>query len=104
MIRGQKAQGDVLLTLVDGKPEGAKLSKEKRTLALGEATGHHHSFDRDVEVYEIDGDPRKWVCLEEPSMLKHQEHGEVTFDPGWYVYDPQVEVDPFTGLSRRVLD
>ena len=104
MIKGQKAQGDVLLTPVSGKPEGAKLSKEKRTLALGEATGHHHSFTRDVDIYEIEGDMRRWVCIEETETLEHQEHGALDFDPGWYVFDCQIEVDPFTGLERRVLD
>lgn len=100
----QKAQGDVLLTMVDGLPKDAVISKEKRTLALGEATGHHHSFKRDVEIYEVKNDPRKWVLLKEAEILEHQEHGAITLEPGWYVYDPQVELDPFTGLSRRVLD
>jgi len=104
MIKGQKAQGDVLLTPLSGLPKGAKLSKEKRTLALGEATGHHHSFVKDVEVYEIKNDPRKWVVIEEKGTLTHQEHGTVTLSPGVYVFDQQVEADPFTGLSRRVLD
>ena len=104
MIKNQKAQGDILFTPVDGKPEGAKLTKEKRTIALGEATGHHHSFTRDVDVYEVDGDPRKWICLEEESTIDHQEHGAITFAPGWYVVDYQVEADPFTGMSRRVAD
>ena len=104
MIKNQKAQGDVLLTPVSGKPKGAKLSKEKRTLAFGEATGHHHSFAKDVKIYEVGNDLRRWICLKEEEILVHQEHGEVVVEPGWYVYDPQVELDPFTGLSRRVLD
>ena len=103
-IKGQKAQGDVLLTPVEGPPENARLAKEKRTLALGEVTGHHHSFADDVDLYEVAGDPRRWVLLEQSEVLEHQEHAAITFDPGWYVYDPQVEVDPFTGLARRVQD
>ena len=103
MIKNQKAQGDVLLT-PSSLPPGATPSKEKRTLALGEATGHHHSFTKDVEVYEMENDPRKWVVLEEEGVLTHQEHGTITLPPGVYVFDQQVEADPFTGLSRRVLD
>lgn len=104
IIRGQKAQGDVLLTPISELPDGVARSREKRTIALGEATGHHHSFSRDVEIYTQEGDPRMWVVLEEEEMLTHQEHETIILEPGVYEYNGQTEPDPFTGMARRVRD
>ena len=43
--KGQFRQGDVLLVKIDRIPESAKRINSKQvTLALGEVTGHHHTF------------------------------------------------------------
>ena len=98
----QKAQGDVLLTEVFELPEGAqKIST--LTLAYGEATGHHHTLTCG-DVYTLP-DGTMWVVVpEDGAELDHQTHAPVWLDPGVYQIDLQVEVDPFTGLERRVMD
>jgi hypothetical protein len=96
----QLAQGDVLLTKVPGMPVGAR-RLETKTLALGEATGHHHSVV-ESELYELDG--RVWVVVPDGGdTLVHQEHGPQTLTVGVWEYAPQVEPDPFLGV-RRVQD
>jgi len=103
LVKGQKAQGDVLLTPADKLPEGAKKLATK-TLAFGEATGHHHTMEGAATLFQEEAGP-VWVVVDEPgATLVHQEHGIVTFEPGVYVYDGQVEADPFTGMARRVQD
>lgn len=55
-------------------PEGATRIKN-RPLALGEVTGHHHSFVAEedaVEMYEKDG--MTYVRILSDSPLTHQEH------------------------------
>lgn len=98
----QVVQGDVLLTPVSEVPAGAK-KLQTRTIALGEATGHHHTFTEGAELMELDG--RVWVVVgEHGAGLEHQEHGVLVFPPGVWEYSPQIEPDPFTGLARRVQD
>jgi len=100
MIKEQKAQGDVLLTPVPSIPDGA-VKVETRTLAYGEATGHHHTLTQG-EVWSLNG--KMWVVAPEGTELQHQEHGTIAVAPGIYAVDLQIEVDPFTGLTRRVQD
>lgn len=97
----QQRQGDVLVTRAAELPAGAKQTKTL-TVAYGEATGHHHTLTAG-EVY-LFGD-QQWVVVPEGGAeLRHQEHGALVLDPGVYQVDLQVEVDPFTGLDRRVMD
>jgi len=101
MIKGQKVQGDVLLTPFGGTiPKGAK-KLPHRTIAEGEVTGHHHTLtDGDVWVLG----EQMWVVAPEGTDLVHQEHGVISYPPDTYQVDRQIEVDPFTGIDRRVLD
>ena len=97
----QAAQGDVLLTPRDKLPDGAKRIPG-RTVAEGEATGHHHTFTKEAEVYVLDD--VMWVVAEEPGAeLHHQEHDTIWVEPGIYEVTKQVEPDPFLGV-RRVAD
>ena len=100
MIKNQKAQGDVLLTPVPSLPEGA-VKVNTCTLAYGEVTGHHHTLTQG-DVYTLNG--KMWVVAPDGTELQHQEHGVIVYPPGVYEVDIQVEVDPFTGLERRVQD
>lgn len=97
----QKRQGDVLITRAAELPAGAQKAKT-RTVAYGEATGHHHTLTAG-EVYLVGN--QQWVVVPESGAeLRHQEHGALVLDPGVYQVDLQIEVDPFTGLARRVMD
>ena len=102
-IKGQKVQGDVLLTPEKALPKGAK-RLDTKMLALGEATGHHHTMEGPATLFK-DEQSVVWVVVEDPgAQLVHQEHGLIAIEPGVYRYDAQVEADPFTGLARRVQD
>ena len=97
----QKAQGDVLLTRVDELPEGLKKLKTK-TVAEGELTGHHHTFQGSAVLYADEQDV--WVVVKERgATLVHQEHTDIDFEVGVWKYDAQVELDPLVGI-RRVKD
>ena len=78
-----------------------------RPLALGEATGHHHSVICDeadqVEMYEKDGQTFVRVLGEpEAVSLVHQQHKAHTIAPAEYVYIPQVENSDWG--TRQVID
>lgn len=105
-------QGDVMIRAVQAIPATAKaepLRDDGRvTLALGEATGHHHSFfDRRVCMFRDDGLGRTFVRVEagesgEDAMLKHQEHTAIPVPPGYYELVNQLQYTP--EAIRRVED
>lgn len=92
-------QGDVLLRKIDKIPTGAK--KKNNTVALGEVTGHHHTFDGGAQVFEMVG--QQFVDIPKSSTLIHQEHAPITFPPGKYAVILQREFDVVEGV-RQVLD
>lgn len=102
----QIQQGDVLFfNRADELPRGCKRRKG-RTVALGEATGHHHTFAEGVAILDAP-DGRVFVVNEtsEPKTLVHQEHKETTFAPGVpYEFGQVREKDWFTEMVRPVVD
>ena len=93
-------QGDLLIVKVGEIPKAAKPKKD-RVLAEGEATGHMHELDSGF-VYEL-GDVLYFRVPEETTAtLKHQEHKEISFEPGEYQVIRQREYEP-RGW-RRVAD
>lgn len=70
-------------------------------LAEGEATGHHHVLEGNVQVLEQDSRP--WiVTVAQPTMLTHQEHETIEIPPGHYEVVRQEEYTPKG--SRMVWD
>jgi len=92
-------QGDVFIILDCEKPVSAKARKD-RTLALGEATGHHHTLTAGVVFGEMAG--QQWVVLDEETGLTHQEHYTRTLPPGTHEVRIQREYSP--EKIRRVTD
>lgn len=112
----QIRQGDVLLEAC-GRSEIKGLKKTRPTVALGEATGHHHSFEGkhttgffkagDAEVGAqpmaggaIAGGGGAAAALAthievkgKPDFLTHQEHGPIEHPPGIYKKTQQVEYE-----------
>lgn len=96
----QYRQGDVLLELVEAIPGTA--SKQKRSkriiLALGEATGHHHALElRDPADWWKQGDgltEEKFITVNCPARLTHQEHATVELPEGTYRVTRQREYSP----------
>jgi hypothetical protein len=98
-------QGDVLFKRVASLPVNCK-RLDKRTVALGEHTGHHHTFEDGVALMESP-DKRIFAVNEsdEDKVLTHQEHKPVTVAPGQIFEFGQVrEKDWFTEMVRAVRD
>ena len=110
-------QGDVLLIRRDRSVKGLKLvPREGRrvVLALGEATGHHHSIaarncslylDEQRPVSEADAAtmiarlgggtiPDRVLNVRRTVALTHQEHETIKLPPGQYVVRIQREYSP----------
>ena len=94
-------QGDVLIKKV-ASVKGKKLNH--KTLALGEATGHHHTItDGEADLYEKDG--VLYLHVEsENATLTHQEHKAVVIPCGDYEIGIVKEYDHFTEEAKNVED
>ena len=89
-------QGDVLITRVSSIPATAKrVEKPGRViLALGEATGHHHSLPENAATKYEDG-PASYIEIAEAlAMLEHQEHSTIELPRGKYRVTIQREYSP----------
>ena len=94
-IQKQIRHGDVLLNPIDDLPKNAVRVRRRKiiTLAEGELTGHSHTIEapaKDVETFESGGE--LYLKVNTPQLLRHQEHSELTVEPGLYVVRRQVEV------------
>lgn len=98
----QYRHGDLLLVQVDAIPTGAKRIKSK-TLAEGEATGHHHRLlDKGTLVMNADGE----LYLRAPkdgASVVHEEHARIDLPQGNYKVVIQQEYVP-QAVPRRVVD
>lgn len=98
-------QGDTLFCRTDKLPEGC-VRRKSRTIALGEKTGHHHTFDEGMAVMDAP-DGRVFVVNESDAQktLIHQEHHKTVFAPGVpYEFGTVREKDWFTEMVRPVID
>lgn len=110
----QGRQGDVLLIKVDYKLPNDLVDipqneKGRVTVMLGEATGHHHSFyGQNVAFKESPSLKKRFAIIQggkgmnEPVMLRHQEHAPIITEPGNYEIRRQNEFDDVAW--RPVLD
>lgn len=96
-------QGDVIAKRRDKLPIG--LTKlDHKTLALGEATGHSHTFyDDGAELFE-DQNKVLWLLITKPVALKHEEHHPIEFNPGVYEIGIVKEYNHFEEEARMVVD
>ena len=95
-------QGDVYLYKIDEIPKAAKKILGT-TVAYGEVTGHHHTFDQG-QLYEMAGSPQPlYVDLSTASVLTHQEHQNQVVEAGQYHVVIQRELD-YMGAIRNVMD
>src|SRR5690348_15334354 len=99
-------QGDVLLKRVSKLPKTAvrQQSKGRIILALGEATGHHHSIaTKSASLFKDDETKATYVEIAEAmALLEHQEHAPIQLEPGIYRVGLQREYHPQE--IRRVQD
>lgn len=112
MARKNWRHGDVMLIEVD-KATREKIAasagewKRELTIALGEATGHHHTLYPATETSKarlIEFDGRRFIQVDAEYFLRHQEHDEHRILPGCYEITMEVEYDPFEKAMRKVVD
>ena len=88
-------QGDVFLIPTD-TIGGRQESREKDgdiILAHGEVTGHAHRIkDKKASTFYLDG--KRYLMIEGPTDLTHEEHATITLPPGNYEVRIQREYTP----------
>jgi hypothetical protein len=106
-------QGDVILNRITELPKKAvrkNKSKNKLTLAYGEATGHSHVItDPFVEMYEHEGvlylsTPKQSTLNHVDTLGKQAEHNPVTIQDGIWRIGIVREYDAFSEEVRRIQD
>lgn len=100
----KKQQGDVIIrgSMI---PDSAKRVDRKLkgfVLAEGEATGHAHVIEEEIELYEKNG--VLYIKTDKPVTVKHEEHRPITLDKGTYRVNIVREYDPFEEEVRAVQD
>jgi hypothetical protein len=99
-------QGDVLFKKVATLPEGKQTPVERRPagyiLAEGEATGHVHAVQEEVELVEIQG--VLYIRSAADFTVTHQEHKPITLPPGIWEIGKVREYDHFAEEVRFIAD
>ena len=99
--------GDIPFHPFEGKAEGKVVKHDGSfTVALGEATGHHHLLTvENPDDLTIMATPMGYILtLKSEGTLTHQEHGTLTIAPGIYRTGREREYDWFAKSTRRVID
>lgn len=98
-------QGDVYIESCNDIPKDAKkVQKSKRgfVLAEGEATGHAHVIEDNIEMYEKDG--ILYIKTDHATEIKHEEHKAIILNSGIYEIGKIKEYDAFEMETRNVRD
>jgi len=107
-------QGDVDIREIKSIPNSAKLLDTK-TVMYGEQSGHHHTFNGQVLVYEpteSDTIPvrdesisiQKYVNVLQDTEIIHQEHATQVIPKGTYAILQEREWDVLENQIKRVMD
>lgn len=103
-------QGDIMFESVPERNNNLEPIKSK-TVALGEITGHHHSFTENSQVllnkFDIstDDNPHSVTVFEEKdTLLTHQEHFSIQFPKGEYKIKREQSYNPFLKQIQRSMD
>lgn len=105
-MRKQYRQGDVLLVKTQRRelPGATRVPRDQGRiiLALGEATGHAHAISAaEAELLEV-GEGERYLRVDGPAALTHEEHGAIDLEPGLYRVIRQREYGP--GVTEYVRD
>lgn len=100
-------QGDILFENVSDMER--KEQVDTKTVALGEITGHHHSFNKNSQVllYKQDDEdmPTQATILDSSGpQLAHQEHLSIQFPQGEYLIKREHSYNPFLKQIQRSTD
>ncbi len=109
-------QGDILITKVNSNNvDHSKYAiiPDSKTVALGEITGHHHTFNEQSQVLLFKEKDKKSATSDDPTLiqvqsemaeLEHQEHNTILLPQGTYKITREVEYNPFTLEIKRTQD
>jgi hypothetical protein len=102
----QLQQGDVWVESCDLPHDAVenKFASDIVTLAWGTATGHSHSITDATGIKVFTCGDRKFLLVEEPTTLKHQEHLPINVPAGTYEYGRVFQRDHLAGLTTAVAD
>lgn len=97
--------GDLLIRQIEELPKGLKKAQDK-TLAYGEVTGHSHRFEdlSTVEVFLVNGELKKYLQVNMPSPLIHEEHKRIIIEPGMYEIINEREYSYEDAALKKVVD
>jgi hypothetical protein len=101
--------GDVGIFTITSLPKDIKKARGT-TIALGEATGHHHTLIKEdigtqiVKYVQELGDKVFFEIRNGKAKLTHQEHKTIILEPGIYEVDMEREFDYFTKQINKVID
>jgi hypothetical protein len=92
-------QGDILIRRVNEIPKRLKpVPKDhgRVILAYGEATGHCHVAEGDVQLLAADLEDleQRFLRVEHEANVVHDEHNTITLPPGDYSIERQREYSP----------
>ena len=105
-------QGDVLVRQVRKRSRKGQVVEDKGRviLAYGEVTGHAHEVVAAVndpiadlapaQLFE-EPDGRRFLFVDRPCTLTHQEHGPITLAPGCFEVIRQREYSPGEVIGQR---
>jgi hypothetical protein len=98
--------GDIVIKEITEFPKNLKRINNP-ILAYGEATGHHHKLVKEAEnqfsVLE-DNAGNKYLQINEPTDLVHQEHKTITIEKGLYFISHEREYNYFELERQLVVD
>lgn len=101
-------QGDILFEKVGTLNTEELQQLDTKTVALGEITGHHHSFQKQDQVIlykKSEEDLPSLVVINDTSnTLTHQEHKPITFPKGVYKIKREQSYNPFLKQIQRSMD
>lgn len=98
-------QGDVLIirtTKPKTKTEAIPLDAGRVVLAHGEATGHAHVVEGDVDFVLNALTLERYIHARRPVTVRHEEHSALQLPAGWYEVRIQREYE--RGTVRNVAD
>jgi len=101
-------QGDVLVVEVDAIPDDARRLEPddgRVVLAYGEATGHAHAIRAaGAALLERQGETARYLHLDAPASLEHEEHAPIELPAGAYRVVIQREYVPASPATRTTRD
>jgi hypothetical protein len=110
MSKKQIQHGDVLIQEVDAIPQGVQPvpgSNGKIIVMAGETSGHNHIIDSSQATLWVlvkDGISQKYLKVEQPVTIYHDEHKPLRIPEGLYQIGRVQEYDYLTEMKRFVRD